>query len=128
MLYFILFLILKAWNFLFKFSKSVDNFLEKVSFKSFSSFTKNVCSLWKMWTQNKVEIFANKPPFLMPIFLKITWISYFYLTGTFVFNILWKYFSSWTSIFVVWLKITSLWIRNFVDVPKIKFADFIFST
>jgi hypothetical protein len=36
-------------------------------------------------------------------------------------KILWKYFSSWVSIFVVWLKITSSWIRKFVDfvfVPK----------
>ena len=29
--------------------------------------------------------------------------------------ILWKHFSSWVSIFMVWLKITSSWIRKFVD-------------
>jgi hypothetical protein len=35
--------------------------------------------------------------------------------------ILWKYFSSWVLIVVVWLRITSTWIRIFVDfvfVPK----------
>jgi hypothetical protein len=51
--------------------------------------------------------------------------------NTLNFHILWKYFSSWASIFVVWLKITSSWIRKFVDfvfVPKIKFVDFIFTT
>ena len=35
--------------------------------------------------------------------------------------LLWKYFSSWVSIFVVWLKITSSWICKFMDfvfVPK----------
>ena len=46
-------------------------------------------------------------------------------------KILWKYFSSWLSIFVVWLKMTSSLICKFVDfvfVPKIQFADFIFLT
>jgi hypothetical protein len=36
-------------------------------------------------------------------------------------KILWKYFSFWVSIFVVWLKSRSSWIRTFVDfvfVPK----------
>jgi hypothetical protein len=45
--------------------------------------------------------------------------------------ILWKHFSSWVYIFVVWLKITSSWICNFVDfefVPKIKFMVYIFTT
>ena len=40
---------------------------------------------------------------------------------------LWKCFSSWVSIFVVWLKITSSCIRKFMDfafVPKIKFVIF----
>jgi hypothetical protein len=45
--------------------------------------------------------------------------------------ILWKHFSLWVSIFLVWLKIISSWIRNFVDfvfVPKIKCVVYIFST
>ena len=40
---------------------------------------------------------------------------FFYLK---LYMVLWKYFSSWVYIFVVWLKITSSWIR--------KFADFVF--
>ena len=42
-----------------------------------------------------------------------------------ILQILWKYFSSWASIFVVWLKLTSSWIRKFMDfvfLSKIKFV------
>jgi len=106
----------------------VNTFVPNIILRSLISFNSflnrpNKYTLWLYIIFRKTIIFEK---------FSITIFKYkMYSVYICILQILWKYFSPWASIFVVWLKLTSSWIRKFVDfvfLSKIKFVYFIFST